>query len=170
MHQMQEKSRLKSKRDLYREWLIPESLIAMGWRPRYAGLRGIYWYWLSRDVRKKEWEALKGCCFTCKRPLASWEDGQCGHIIPASWCGERLRFDRRNLTIQCGKCNNPRFSPHSGLVNAINYDDRNGAGTFKYLMAEVKMHAKEPTQAEYRQLIRELDSFKEAYAKAQEIH
>lgn len=148
----------KTKNDLKREWLVPNVPL------RYVGLRGIYWYWLSRDVRKKEWEKWGGECITCLVPLATWEEGQCGHILASSFCGEYLRLNPINLTLQHSKCNNPRFSPHAGVANALNIDKRHGAGYMEMLYSLRKKECKTPTAEEYRALIRALPSYQEARA------
>lgn len=147
----------RTEADLKREWLVQSN-----YPLRYVGLRGIYWYWLSRDVRKSEWEKWNGECITCLVPLETWEEGQCGHILASAFCGEYLRFNRINLTLQHSKCNNPRFSPHAGVANAINIDKRHGAGYMESLYSLRKKECKTPTQDEYRALIRALPSYQEA--------
>lgn len=151
------KKRAKTKADLKREWLIPANTPL-----RYVGLRGIYWYWLSRDVRKKEWEKWGGICLTCLAPITSWQEGQCGHIVPSNWCGEYLRLNRINLTIQHAGCNNPRFCPQAGVLNSINIDKRMGDGHMEYLLSLRKTECKEPSAEEYKALIRSLDSYQQA--------
>ena len=126
---------------------------------RYQGLRGIYWYWLSRDVRESEWDKWDGLCLTCLEPLERWEDGDCGHVVASARCGEYLRFNRINLTIQHKKCNNPRFSPNAGAMNAIHYDQRYGQGAYERLYAMRKTEAKCPRQDEYRELIKAIPAY-----------
>lgn len=144
---------------LWREWNVPD-----GAYHRYKGLRGIYWYWLSRDVRKTDWDRY-GVCVTCLQPVEDWRNADCGHMIPSDRCGEYLRFFRRNLSLQHKKCNNPRFTPHAGVLNAIHMDTRHGAGTMAFLEGLMKKECKEPRQEEYRNLIRGLSS----YQKSNEI-
>lgn len=151
------KKRSKTKIDLRREWLVPDTTGKL----RYTGLRGIYWYWLSRDVRRSEWEKY-GVCITCLNPIEDWTKADCGHIVASAYCGEYLRFNRMNLTIQHKKCNNPRFSPHAGVVNAVNIDARHGVGYMGKLLSLRKKDCKAPSQEEYRQLIRALPSYQEA--------
>lgn len=154
------KRKKKTKVDLRREWLVPDSTGKL----RYTGLRGIYWYWLSRDVREKEWLRY-GVCITCLEPIEDWTKADCGHIVASSYCGEFLRLNPANLTIQHKKCNNPRFSPHAGVLNAVNIDKRHGAGFMESLLALRKKEAKEPGQHEYRCLIQSLDSYKKAHER-----
>lgn len=154
---LKQKKKRKTQIDLWREWLVPD-----GAKRRYKGLRGIYWYWLSRDVRKTEWEKWGGLCLTCLNPIEDWRMADCGHIVASRWCGEYLRFNRKNLTIQHKGCNNPRFCPQAGVLNAVNIDKRHGDGYMDMLLSLVKKECKEPGQEEYRQLIRDLPSYQEA--------
>lgn len=148
----------KTNSDLCREWSIPQNSFKL----RYTGLRGVYWYWLSRDVRKSEWEKWNGLCLTCLEPIEDWQFADCGHIVASRWCGEFLRFNRMNLTIQHKKCNNPRFCPQAGVMNAINIDKRHGTGYMDRLVSLRKTEAKEPSRDQYRELIRALPSYQAA--------
>lgn len=160
------KAKKKTKADVYRDFCLPEFMIRSGglkkWVRYSDPYRGMYWYWLSRDVRKKEWEKWGGLCLTCLKPIEKWQDGQCGHVVSSAECGEHLRFDRRNLTIQHGGCNNPRFSPNAGALNAIHYDERHGQGAWQALYNERKIDAKNPSKSKYIELIESLDSYREA--------
>lgn len=144
---------------LKEQWSIPTT---NNFKLRYTGLRGVYWYWLSRDVRKSEWEKYNGECLTCLERIEKWEEADCGHIVASRWCGEFLRFNRMNLTIQHKKCNNPRFCPQAGVMNAINIDKRHGTGYMDRLVSLRKTEAKEPSQDQYRELIRALPSYQAA--------
>lgn len=44
-------------------------------------------------------------CFTCGRLIDEPAKAQTGHFIPSSTCGAFLRYDLRNLRIQCYNCN-----------------------------------------------------------------
>lgn len=147
----------KTKIGLWREWLVPD-----GAYQRYTGLRGIYWYWLSREIRKDEWEKYDGLCLTCLKPIEHWTMGHCGHIIAAQNCGEYLRFLRENLTIQHPHCNSDRITPQAAALNALHYDQRYGQGSWDALYALREKKAKTPTQEQYKDLIRALPSFQEA--------
>ncbi len=146
----------KTEIGLWREWLVPDTAYH-----RFKGLRGVYWYWLSKQIRQEDWEKY-GVCITCLEPIEVWQQADCGHILPSSNCGEYLRFFRLNLTIQHKKCNNPRFTPNAGVLNAIHMDERHGPGTMKYLVSLTKKECKEPTTREYRTLIAELASYQQA--------
>lgn len=151
----------KTKVDLCRLWLVPQPPSSL----RYTGLRGIYWYWLSRDVRKTEWEKWNHLCLTCLTEIEDWTKADCGHIVASRFCGEFLRLNRVNLTIQHKKCNNPRFCPQAGVMNAVNYNKRYGPNKFEELLEMRHKQAKEPSQEEYRQLIQSLPSYQEALLK-----
>lgn len=44
-------------------------------------------------------------CFTCHRLIDEPSKAQTGHFRPSSVCGAYLRYDLRNLRIQCYNCN-----------------------------------------------------------------
>lgn len=44
-------------------------------------------------------------CFTCGRRIDEARKAQTGHFIPSGGCGAYLRYDLRNLRIQCYNCN-----------------------------------------------------------------
>lgn len=69
-------------------------------------------------LKKKLWELCKQIiriiyqnkdgswnCFTCGRRISEPANAQTGHFIPSSTCGAYLRYDLRNLRIQCYFCN-----------------------------------------------------------------
>lgn len=69
-------------------------------------------------LKKKLWEECKRIirstyitkegywrCFTCDRLLEEAKDAQTGHFLPSSTCGAFLRYDLRNLRVQCYNCN-----------------------------------------------------------------
>jgi len=157
------KRKKKTKIGILREWLVPIGIDSV----RFKGnmLRSVYWYWLSRDVRKSEWEKWDKLCLTCLRPIENWEDGHCGHVIASAGCGEYLRFHRSNLTLQHAACNSDRITPMAAALNAIHYDERYGKGAWDKLYALRKIDCKEPKQSEYPDLIRALPSYQEALLK-----
>lgn len=61
-------------------------------------------------------------CFTCNRLIDEPAKAQTGHFIASSICGAFLRYDLRNLRIQCYNCN----------INA----GGNGAAYYKNLVTE----------------------------------
>ena len=147
------KPKKQTKADFCRQWGVPSPT-----HLRYSGLKGVYWYWLSRQIRKEEWQKY-GVCLTCQEKIPKWEEADCGHILAASKCGFGLLFARRNLTIQHKKCNNPLFTPDAGVRNGINLDKRYGAGFSEKLLSERGKITKEWDKATYEQKIQELPSF-----------
>ena len=44
-------------------------------------------------------------CYTCEQKNLTGSNCQTGHFIPKSVCGAYLKYDLRNLRIQCMRCN-----------------------------------------------------------------
>lgn len=44
-------------------------------------------------------------CYTCGKIITDKSNAHTGHFIPSSVCGYYLRYDLRNLRIQCMACN-----------------------------------------------------------------
>lgn len=100
---------------------------------RFEGLKGIYWWLLSRHIRKRDFIMWNGKCVSCGRTFDNWHDLQAGHFIAASKGGFDLLFDPSNLAAQCPPCNNPRISPNATYPFALELDRRYGAGTSQAL-------------------------------------
>lgn len=62
------------------------------------------WKLTSDVVRIQEWYKYKRCV-SCSKPIARWQDGQCGHFKNYSVCNSYFKFDRRNLALECAYCN-----------------------------------------------------------------
>lgn len=64
------------------------------------------------QLKKKLWEECRrliieqygNTCFTCGK-FCEGSNRHIGHFIPSSTCGAFLRYDLRNLRIQCYHCN-----------------------------------------------------------------
>lgn len=64
------------------------------------------------QLKKKLWEECRrlvieqygNTCFTCNK-YCEGSSRHVGHLIPSSTCGAFLRYDLRNLRIQCYHCN-----------------------------------------------------------------
>jgi len=69
-------------------------------------LRDELWHECKRIIRKR-YQRPDGLwnCFTCKRLIDEPAKAQTGHFIPSSVGGAFLRYDLRNLRIQCYNCN-----------------------------------------------------------------
>lgn len=143
------------------EWNVP-----IGAWMRWPGqpLQSIYWYWLSRQVRKEEWERWGGFCITCDKRIDHWLQGVCGHIIAVTDCGEYLKLDRRNLTIQHKHCNDNKLTPMAAALNLRNYDKRYGPGAWDRLYNLRNEKVKKLSQSVLRQLIQNLPSYQESTA------
>lgn len=66
-------------------------------------------------------------CYTCSRTNLEGSNCQLGHFIPSGACGAFLRYDLRNLRIQCYHCN----------INLGGF----GAEYYKRMVAEVGQKA-----------------------------
>jgi len=150
---MLKKSRVKkqTQADFKREWGIDPKC-----QLRYARMAGIYWYYLSISVRMQDFKKYGGKCVSCKRILERWEDGDCGHFLASSKGGFATRFLRRNLSLQCKSCNNPKWTPDAGAFYYSELDKRHGPGTAQEILDLKGIGQKEMKQDEYRKATKEL--------------
>jgi 5-methylcytosine-specific restriction endonuclease McrA len=78
-----------------------------------------------KKLKDRLWELCKqitrlkygNVCYTCGARRLSGSNWQTGHFIASSVCGAYLRYDLRNLRIQCMRCN-----IHAGGNGAIYYE------------------------------------------------
>lgn len=91
--------------------------------------KGIYWYYLSLEVRKRDIERW-GTCISCDRPI-TMENAQGGHFCPAGSCGRDLLFDLLNINAECHGCNG--FDSGHLFGYERNLDIRYGKGTAQAL-------------------------------------
>lgn len=143
-------SKKKSKISLWREWGVPDYAYH-----RYEGLKGIYWYYFSKSIRERDYRDHGGICMTCLKYVEK-EVSQCGHLFAARDCGFALLFHPLNNHLQHSHCNNPRFTPGAGVLNAINIGKRYGQETLDMLAELKKENTKEWDKATYRKKIDEL--------------
>ena len=73
-------------------------------KPRYRGLKGVYWYLLSQYTRKRDFKEF-GTCISCNKSVDSWRDFDAGHYAPAGNCGFALLFFKLNINGECKGCN-----------------------------------------------------------------
>lgn len=99
-------------------------------KPRYEGLKGIYWYVLSRFVRLRDFQ-MYNRCISCNKWVESWEQLQGGHFIAAGTGGIELLFDPLNVNGECGPCNG--FDGNHLIGYAAGLDERYGIGTAQAL-------------------------------------
>lgn len=139
-----------------REWKLDPKIT-----PRYTGIAGIYWTYLSRQVRQEDFKKYGGKCVSCNVVLARWQDGDCGHFIASGSGGFATRFMRENLALQCRRCNNPSWVPDASAFFAREVDRRWGAGTAERIMNLKGVKQKEMNKQQYADAIRALPSFKD---------
>lgn len=154
---MRKKSSVKKKQtkaDLLREWKLDPKLTL-----RYTGIAGIYWIYLSRQVRQEDFKKYGGKCVSCDAVMERWQDGDCGHFISSGSGGFATRFMRQNLALQCRRCNNPSWSPDASAFYAREIDRRWGVGTAEMLMNLKGVKQKEMKKEQYADAIRALPSF-----------
>lgn len=92
-----------TKKDKLRSWGLPETFQWRGLRYKNPYQKGIYWYWFSLEVRRRDVEQF-GVCISCNKPITI-ETSQAGHFINASKCGRDLLFDLMNVHAECPGCN-----------------------------------------------------------------
>lgn len=150
------KKRKQSKISLWREWNVPD------WAyHRYEGLKGVYWFWFSRTIRDRDYERYSGLCMTCGRFVERGQD-QAGHLLAARNCGFALLFHPLNVHLQHSKCNNPRFTPQAGVLNALNIGKRYGHETIAQLLTLKETKTKEWNKQKYEEEIRKLPAYQQS--------
>lgn len=92
-----------SKKDLLRQWGLPEKFQWHHLRYKNPYQKGVLWFFTSLHVRQRDVEKW-GTCISCDRPITV-ETADCGHFAPASSCGRDLLFDLKNLSAECSRCN-----------------------------------------------------------------
>lgn len=68
-------------------------------------LKAELWDECKRIVRSTYVKDGMWRCFTCDRLIDAPAKAQTGHFLPSAACGAYLRYDLRNLRIQCYFCN-----------------------------------------------------------------
>lgn len=102
-------------------------------KPRYEGLKGIYWYALSIYVRTRDLKTWHRC-ISCNKWVNDITELQAGHFIAAGTGGFKLLFDPRNINGECGYCNG--FDGNHLVGYALGLDERYGIGTAQALKDE----------------------------------
>lgn len=140
------KTKEKTKKELWEEYGLVRPA-----KPRYVGLKGVYWYVLSRYVRQRDFYLYRSC-ISCGRTVFNWKDGDAGHFIPASACGFALLFDETNVNMQHKSCNNPVWTPEACLGYEKGLDERYGTGTAEGLKSRYFKHLKGTPEKEWSQM------------------
>ena len=60
---------------------------------------------LWKECRRIILSKYDNTCYTCGATNLCGSNCQVGHFIPSGACGALLRYDLRNLRIQCMRCN-----------------------------------------------------------------
>lgn len=151
--------RSKTKAELWRNYGLERPP-----KPRYEGLKGIYWYLFSIKIRTRDFTAFHGECIDqCGKVAKDWHEFDAGHFVAASKGGFGLLFDEQNVNGQLKGCNNPTFSPNSSIGYAYGLDDRYGAGTAEKLWNRRNLITKEWSQIEYHERILALQEDLKSY-------
>lgn len=140
--------------DLKREWgLLPTQTL------RYKGIAGVYWHYLSLQVRHEDFEKYGGKCVSCPVRLETPHHGDCGHLVASGSSGFATRFLRQNLALQCKPCNNPKWRPDAPAFYALEVEKRWGKGTLMKLLCLKGTIQKEMTKEQYAEAIKALPSY-----------
>jgi len=113
---------------------------------------------VTRKIQDKLWEHCKRItrekyknqdgsfnCFTCDRRIDTPAGAQTGHFIASSICGAYLRYDTRNLRIQCYHCN----------INC----GGNGAEFYRRLVKEVGQVAVDQLFKDKQKIVKALEHY-----------
>lgn len=100
------------------------------------------WTYISRMVRKEEFETWGGVCVSCNHRFTSWEEGQAGHYISWAKCNGIFKYNTQNLGLQCATCNaNFQKNNALGYRFGMTLNARYGEGTTERLEeANNKLH------------------------------
>lgn len=166
MREMRPQNRIakkkQSKSDFLRFWGLP--FLSRHWsRLRYTSPpeKGVYWYFFSLFIRKRDVEKY-GTCISCGRQITI-ETCDAGHFMPAADCGRDLLFDERNVNAECSQCN--AWDETHLLGYAEGLDRRYGPGTATELRARREQHkartsvVKDWKATEYAEKIRALPNY-----------
>jgi len=156
---MQKKNKL-TKAAFLRGWGLPKTFQYRSLRYKTPPEKGVYWYYISLFVRKRDVEKY-GVCISCGKPITV-ETSNAGHFMPASSCGRDLLFYLRNLNAECPHCN--AWDETHLLGYAENLDKRYGKCTADALRSLRATYldgdrVKDWTAKEYAQKIIELGNY-----------
>lgn len=115
----------QTKRDVCRNWGIPETVKTFNLRYQNPIEKGILWFFFSLFIRKRDVKKY-GTCISCGREITV-ESCDAGHFAPTANCGFDLLFDPLNVNAECSHCN--AWDEMHLLGYAKNLDKRYGEGT-----------------------------------------
>jgi hypothetical protein len=101
---------------------------------------------LWQECRRITLNKYGNTCFTCGATGLVAGNCQLGHCIPSSTCGAFLRYDLRNLRIQCYHCN----------INC----GGNGAIYYRNLVSEVGQQAVDEMFQDKQKIVKAIDHYK----------
>lgn len=79
----------------------PTTLLKRKKKTPEAKLKAELWELCKRIIRQR----YGNTCYTCDKTNLSGSSWHTGHFVASSICGAYLRYDLRNLHIQCYRCN-----------------------------------------------------------------
>lgn len=151
----------QTKAGFLRLWKMPPTFWYKDLRYKSPPEKGVFWYYFSRYVRKRDVEKY-GTCISCGRPI-TFDTCDAGHFMPASDCGRDLLFDPTNVNAECSKCNAWDSTHLLGYAEGL--DKRYGEGTAKELRERRDAHrnsgipVKDWKAIDYAEKIRALPNF-----------
>lgn len=164
------KKKKVTKADLLRAWYLPEKYSWSNLRYKNPYQKGIYWYFLSLEIRNRDVQ-MYGTCISCDKPIEV-DTCQAGHFIAAHGCGRDLLFDFLNLNAECPYCNgkNPNhlFGYERNLAKRYGKEAPALLKDKYYLYQQSKEPTKDWSAKEYEEKIRQLNSFQQAMHSATE--
>ena len=153
----------QSKADFLREWGF--EVPRFKWtqlRYKSPPEKGVYWYYFSIEVRKRDIEKW-GVCISCGKPI-TMENTDAGHFIPAASCGRDLLFDPLNVNAECKGCNGfdsgHLFGYERGLTKRYG-KEAPALLKDKYFLYKNGDPVKDWKITEYRDKIKELNSYQQ---------
>ncbi len=165
------KKKKTTKKDLLRQWHLPETFQWSNLRYKHPYEKGVYWYWFSLEVRQRDVERY-GTCISCGKPITV-DTSDAGHYIAAAGCGRDLLFDPLNVNAECGRCNgfdeNHLFGYKRGLVNRYGKEAPLSLEDRYFLYKNSTDPVKDWSAKEYAEKIKALSSFQQVASQNQKI-
>lgn len=138
---------------------------------RYSDLRyknppekGIYWFYFSLHVRRRDVERW-GRCISCNREI-DLTTAQAGHFMPASNCGRDLLFHTQNVNAECAYCNTWDEAHLLGYADSLDKRYKPGTANTLRSMRDDYRNRVEPLKdfsaAQYTEMISDLPSYQQA--------
>lgn len=152
------KKKKPSKASILRSYGMPAEYKSYNLRYKNPLEKGIYWYFFSLAIRKRDIEKY-GTCISCEKEITV-DTCDAGHFIPAGSCGPLLLFHSLNVNAECSHCN--AWDDLHLLGYARNLDLRYGEGTSERLLQSHRerknslLVEKDFTREEYKRMISQI--------------